>query len=80
MAVRIADRLHEIVLADQGDKQMHTYFDIGRPLGLDPDQVRAAIGQGGYNGISFSVTAEDREALFPPALCAVSTATAMAFR
>jgi hypothetical protein len=38
-------------------------FRIAQPFGLEVEDVRAAIGTGGYNGITFRVDAGDRELL-----------------
>jgi hypothetical protein len=42
---------------------MYTFDSIARNLGLTVDEVRSALPEGGYNGISFGVREEDRRAL-----------------
>jgi len=63
MAQRVADYVHEQILATARDVQVYSYFSIAQPLGLEVEQVRAAIGRGGFNGITFGVDAADREAI-----------------
>lgn len=63
MAQRVADHVHALILATPRDVQVYSYFSIAQPLGLEVEQVRAAIGRGGFNGITFGVDAADREAI-----------------
>jgi len=63
MAQRVANHVHALILTTPQKVQFFTYDNIARPLGLQAEQVRAAIGRGDYNGISFAVDPLDREAL-----------------
>lgn len=63
MAQRVADHVHRLILADESKIQVYSYFEIAQPLGLDVADVRAAIGRGGFNGITFGVNEAERQAL-----------------
>jgi hypothetical protein len=55
MAQRIGDYLHKLILEDRARVQHYSYSEIGRALGLEPQQVEAAIGDGHYTGVTFFV-------------------------
>lgn len=63
MAQRVADHIHKLILEDPASMQVYSFGQIALTLGLDVDDVRAAISGGGYNGISFGVDAADRDLL-----------------
>ena len=53
MAQRIGDYIHTLILEDRARVQHYSYSKIGRALGLEPQQVEAAIGDGNYTGVTF---------------------------
>jgi hypothetical protein len=55
MAQRIGDYLHKLILEDRARVQHYSYSEIGRALGLEPQQVEAAIGDGHYTGVTLFV-------------------------
>ena len=57
MAQRIGDYLHVVLL------QHYSYSEIGRALGLEPQQVEAAIGDGNYTGVTFFVEPAHRHVI-----------------
>jgi hypothetical protein len=65
VAERIAAYVNGLVANNPDGEQMYTFDSIARNLGLTVDEVRSALPEGGYNGISFGVREEDRRALRP---------------
>jgi hypothetical protein len=63
VAERIATYVNGLVANNPDEKQMYTFASIARNLGVTSEEVRSALPDGGYNGISFGVREEDRRAL-----------------
>ena len=63
MAQRVADYVNSLAANNPNEIQQYTFSTIARDLGFTTDQVRSAIGDGGYNGITFGVRKAEREAL-----------------
>jgi hypothetical protein len=63
MAQRIGDYLHTLILEDRARVQHYSYAEIGRALGLEPQEVEAAIGDGNYTGVTFFVDAAHRNVI-----------------
>ena len=63
MAQRIGDYLHTLILEDRARVQHYSYSEIGRALGLEPQQVEAAIGDGNCTGVTFFVDPAHRNVI-----------------
>jgi hypothetical protein len=63
MAKRIGDYLHTLILEDRARVQHYSYSEIGRALGIEPQQVEAAIGDGNYTGVRFLVDPAHRNVI-----------------
>jgi hypothetical protein len=63
IAQRVADHINALVANNPREIQQYMFATIARDLGLKTDQVRSAIYDGGYNGITFGVREAEREAL-----------------
>ena len=63
MAQRIGDYLHTLILEDRARVQHYSYSEIARALGLEPQQVEAAIGDGNYTGVTFFVEPAHRSVI-----------------
>ena len=63
MAKRIGDYLHTLILEDRARVQHYSYSEIGRVLGIEPQQVEAAIGDGNYTGVRFLVDPAHRNVI-----------------
>ena len=63
MAQRIGDYLHTLILEDRARVQHYSYAEIGRALGLEPQEVEAAIGDGNYTGVTFFVDPAHRNVI-----------------
>lgn len=63
MAHRVAEHLNMLIANNADDGQMYVFDTIAYDLGLTTDQVREAISDGGYHGITVGVRKEDRVAL-----------------
>lgn len=60
---RVAEHVNRLAANNPDECQQYTFATIARELGVPVDEVRAALGDGGYNGITFGVRGPDREAL-----------------
>lgn len=63
IAQRVADHVNRLVADDPDEIQQYFFGSIAIDLGLDVDDVRSAISNGGYNGITLRVTEDDRRAM-----------------
>lgn len=63
MAMRVTDHLNREIANDPGEIQQYSFALLAIDLRLTTDQVRSAISNGGYNGITVGVTPQDREAM-----------------
>lgn len=63
VAQRVADHINRLIADDPHELQQYLFANIARDLGVSVDVVRAAISDGGYNGITIRVSADDRVAL-----------------
>lgn len=59
-AQRIADYVNGLIADNPSELQQYYFATIARDLGVTVDQVRSAISDGGYNGITIGVRAEER--------------------
>lgn len=62
-AVRIAEYVNGLIANNPDDLQQYYFASIASDLDVTTDQVRNAISDGGFNGITISVRAEDRQKL-----------------
>jgi hypothetical protein len=62
-ALRIAEHVNRLVANNPDKVQVYGFAFIAIDLGYSTDEVRSAISNGGYNGITFGVDEFDREAL-----------------
>lgn len=62
-ARRIADHVNRLMADNPREIQQYMFASIARDLGFTTDEVRNAISDGGYNGITLGVRGQDREAL-----------------
>lgn len=60
---RITEYVNSLAANDPREIQQYSFASIARELGVTDDDVRGAIGDGGYNGITFGVRDAEREAL-----------------
>lgn len=65
LANRIADHLNRRIATDPAERQQYLFHEIAGRVGCAVDDVRRAIGDGGWNGITIGVTDRDREMLRP---------------
>jgi hypothetical protein len=63
MATKVAGHVNSLIADNPDRSQMYTFATIARDLRLTVAQVREALPEGGFNGISFGVTEEDRAKL-----------------
>ena len=63
MARRVAVHLNTLIANNPRPIQVYSFARLAQDLGLTTDEVRSAISNGGYNGITFGVNDEDRKAL-----------------
>lgn len=63
MAQRVADYINKQIAANPNEIQQYFFGDVAAKLGLSVDQVRDAISDGGYNGITIRVQDKDRVTL-----------------
>lgn len=63
MAQKIADYVNRRMAVNPSEIQQYLFADIGREVGASADDVRAAISDGGHNGITLGVRGEARRAL-----------------
>jgi hypothetical protein len=62
-AERIATHLNRLIAANPGETQQYYFASMAINLGVTTEQVRSAVSDGGYNGITLWVTPADRERL-----------------
>jgi hypothetical protein len=62
-AIKVAEHVNVLIANDPGEMQQYLFALLAIDLGLTADQVRAAISDGGHNGITIRITPADREAL-----------------
>jgi|GEM_PF-2408242 len=63
MAHRVADHVNTLMANNPSEIQQYHFYEIAHDLGLSVDDVRSAISDGGYNGITLGVRDEGRQAL-----------------
>jgi hypothetical protein len=63
MAQRVADHVSALIANNPDETQMYLFYSIAYDLGLTEDQVRSAISDGGYDGITIGVREDDRQML-----------------
>jgi hypothetical protein len=63
MAQRVADHLNTLIANNPDEIQQYLFYSIARDLHLTVDDVRSAISDGGYNGITVGVREEYRRDL-----------------
>ena len=63
MATRVAHHVNVLVADNPNETQQYMFARIAAELGLTTDQVRSAISDGGWNGITVFVTQDDRQEL-----------------
>jgi hypothetical protein len=63
MAHRVAEHVNMLIANNPDAIQEHMFASIAHDLGLSTDQVRSAISDGGYNGITIRVTEDARREL-----------------
>jgi hypothetical protein len=63
VAQRVANHVNTLIANNPDETQQYFFGSIAHDLGLTTDQVRSAISDGGYNGITLRVSKEDRVAL-----------------
>jgi hypothetical protein len=63
MAERVADYVNALIANNPNEIQQYLFGTIASDLGLTVDQVRSAISDGGYNGITVGVREDARRAL-----------------
>src|SRR5262245_7354321 len=62
-AQKVADHVNTLIASNADSLQQYYFANIARELGYSVEEVRSAISDGGYNGITFRVTEEDRRRL-----------------
>lgn len=65
MAIRVADHINRQIANDPSEHQQYLFGFVAIDLGLTKEQVRSAIEDGGFNGITLAIHAMDRLALEP---------------
>lgn len=63
VATRIAEHVNRLVANNPNELQQYYFASIAAEMDVTTNQVRSAISDGGYNGITLRVTGEDREEL-----------------
>lgn len=63
MAQRIADYVNTLIANNPNETQVYMFSAIARDLRLDVDDVRRAISDGSYNGITVGVRESERRSL-----------------
>jgi hypothetical protein len=63
MARKVADHLNTLIANDPDETQQYMFANLAYDLGYSPEEVRSAISDGGYNGITFHISSDDRRAL-----------------
>lgn len=63
VAHRVAEHVNRLIANDPKEIQQYFFASLAHDLGFDVDDVRSAISDGGYNGITFGVTEDDRKEL-----------------
>ncbi len=63
VAQRIATYVNGLVANNPDETQQYIFASIAHDLGVTTEEVRSAISDGGYNGITFGVREENRRAL-----------------
>jgi|SRR5947209_5025833 len=62
-ANRVAEHLNTLAANNPAEIQQYMFADLARDLGFTTEEVRSAISDGGYNGITLGVREEGRRAL-----------------
>ncbi len=62
-AQRVADHVNKLIANDPREIQVYMFGTIAIDLGVSVDDVREAISDGGFNGITIRVTDDDRRKL-----------------
>lgn len=62
-AHRIAEHVNTLMANNPSEIQQYMFGSIAHELGMTEDDVREAISDGGYNGITLGVRGTGREAL-----------------
>jgi hypothetical protein len=62
-ARRIADHVNGLIANNPDDVQQYFFASIAHDLGVSDEDVRSAISDGGYNGMTLRVTEYDRREL-----------------
>ncbi|WP_271519421.1 hypothetical protein [Bradyrhizobium sp. CCBAU 53380] len=66
VARRAAYHLNTLIANNESDTQQYMFANIARDIGASTDDVRSALSNGGYDGITFTnISAEERKALAP---------------
>lgn len=60
MAHKVAAHVNRLIANNPNEMQQYMFASIAHDLGFTTDQVRAAISDGGYNGITIGVKEADR--------------------
>jgi hypothetical protein len=63
MAAKIANHVNAEIAKNPEEIQQYLFAMIANDLGLSENQVRSAIPSTGFNGATFRVSKEDRQAL-----------------
>ncbi|MBZ9925017.1 hypothetical protein [Mesorhizobium sp. BR1-1-4] len=63
LAQRVAEHVNKLIADDPRELQQYFFANIARDLGVSVEVVRGAISDGGHNGITIRIDAEDRIAL-----------------
>jgi len=63
MASKVAAHLNRLIASNPDETQQYMFANLAHDLGYSTDEVRTAISDGGYNGITFHVNSDDRRAL-----------------
>lgn len=60
---RVAEYVNQLAANNPDEMQQYFFGNIARELGVPEEEVRSAISDGGYNGITLGVRGPEREAL-----------------
>ncbi|GMO10556.1 hypothetical protein BwSH20_73920 [Bradyrhizobium ottawaense] len=64
VAHRAANHLNTQIANNESDTQQYMFANIAYDIGASTDDVRSALSNGGYNGVTFmGISAEERTAL-----------------
>jgi hypothetical protein len=63
IAIKIAEHVNALIANNPSEIQQYIFADIASDLDVTTEQVRSAISDGGYNGITLRVREVDREKL-----------------